>query len=457
MNSAFAGRKQIESALLDYHRAPGKYPLQLRRPEILFSSLKEVLQLASGRLPQGQMPPGLAVQRAAGFFVSTALLHPAADHYSLLGLSPSADASAIKERYRQMMRLMHPDFASSAGGANWPADAASRINQAYEVLAREAERRSYDEQLIRSSAPAPLMGALSAARLKAAAGRAPTPDPRRLLKRVAGAFGGLAAAALLVALLARGHDVESLVQRATAPALPVIATVLESGLGGVPAPPPVETIALTESAPPASIARTRADASEIVLPLPTASPPTIPPPATASIPLRTSAAVTERAADRPPPVAIAAPLSTPMFAQAPPLSNVPASPAPRREVIPHVTMAEAHTLLSMLLQQLETGSAEQILSGLERSARNAPTAQALARQYVALVDGARSIKVANVQLRGEPREERLLVKGQVWLEIGENTAVHTGELALEAEFAKRNGAVVMTRLGRAQSSGAAGQ
>jgi hypothetical protein len=146
-----------------------------------------------------------------------------------------------------------------------------------------------------------------------------------------------------------------------------------------------------------------------------------------------------------------------MFAQAPPLSNVPASPAPRREVIPHVTMAEAHTLLSMLLQQLETGSAEQILSGLERSARNAPTAQALARQYVALVDGARSIKVANVQLRGEPREERLLVKGQVWLEIGENTAVHTGELALEAEFAKRNGAVVMTRLGRAQSSGAAGQ
>jgi hypothetical protein len=135
----------------------------------------------------------------------------------------------------------------------------------------------------------------------------------------------------------------------------------------------------------------------------------------------------------------------------------PASPPPHREVVPNVTMAEAHTLLSVLLQQLESGSGERILSGLERSARNAPTAQALARQYVDLVDGARSIKVANVQLRGEPREERLLVKGQVWLEIGEYTAVHTSELALEAEFAKRNGAVVMTRLGRAQATTATGR
>jgi hypothetical protein len=122
-----------------------------------------------------------------------------------------------------------------------------------------------------------------------------------------------------------------------------------------------------------------------------------------------------------------------------------------RNVVPNVTMAEAHALLSMLLQQLETGSGERLLSGLERSARSAPPAQALARQYVGLVDGARSIKVANVQLRGEPREERLLVKGQVWLEIGDYAAMHTSELALEAEFTRRNGAVVMTRLGRAQS------
>ncbi|MDB5883665.1 MAG: hypothetical protein JWP43_3543 [Ramlibacter sp.] len=454
MNSAFAGRKQIESALLDYHRAPGQYPLQLRRPEILFSSLKKVLQLASGRLPDGQMPPSLAVQRAAGFFVSTALLHPAADHYTLLGLAPSANAAAIKERYRQMMRLMHPDFASSAGGAHWPPDAASRINQAYEVLARDAQRRTYDEQLVRPSAPAPLMGTLSAARLKAAAGRAPRPDPRRVLRRVAGAFGGLAAAALLAAFLVRGHDAESLVQRATAPALPKIATALESGLASVTAMPPVaERIALAESVPPAAMPSPNLEAPQIVSPRPAEPPATIAPLAAASMSLRTSAALAERAPDRPPP----APRAAPVFAQAPALSSAPASPPSRREAVPNVTMAEAHALLSVLLQQLESGSAERVLSGLERSARNSPTAQALARQYGDLVDGARSIKVANVQLHGEPREERLLVKGQVLLEIGESAQMHTGELALEAEFAKRNGAVVMTRLGRAQASGAAAQ
>ena len=221
MDSGFAGRrKQLESALLDYHRTPGKYPLLLRRPDILFSSIREVLQLASGRLPDGGATPGLAVQRAAGFFVRTALLYPAADHYALLGLERTADAAAIKERYRQMMRLTHPDFASSAAaGGSWPADAASRINQAYEVLASDAQRRSYDEQLGSAATAAPhrAASAQSGARAKAATASAASPDPRRLLKRMAGAFGILGAIGLAASLLAWGPDGESLVQRATAP------------------------------------------------------------------------------------------------------------------------------------------------------------------------------------------------------------------------------------------------
>jgi hypothetical protein len=470
MNSGVAGRKQVESALLDYHRAPGKYPLQLRRPEILFASIKEVLLLASGRMPDGAMPPGLAVQRAAGFFVRTALLYPAADHYALLGLERSADASAIKERYRQMMRLMHPDFASSAGGGgNWPADAASRINQAYEVLASDAQRRSYDEQLTPTSAPAPQRpAAQSAARLRASVASAPAPDPRRLLKRMASAFGALAAAALLAILFGGGPDRENLVQRAAAPADPALPAVIQAEVKLASADPPTVMIALADPASPApDQASTRGPLVAVAAPekrepqhhithTVNASPAvTVHPFAAASMPARMLPVSADTAMGPPQMPARPMPVPSALLAQTAPLARAPLAALPaNRNVVPNVTMAEAHTLLSMLLQQMETGSGERLLSGLERGARNAPPAQALARQYIGLVDGARSIKIANVQLRGEPLEERLLVKGQVWLEIGDYAAVHTSELALEAEFTRRNGAVVMTRLGGAQASAA---
>jgi hypothetical protein len=120
-------------------------------------------------------------------------------------------------------------------------------------------------------------------------------------------------------------------------------------------------------------------------------------------------------------------------------------------------MAEAHTLLSTLLQQMETGSGDRLLSGLDRNARTAPLAQALARQYNNLVEGARSVKVSSVLLKGDAREDRLLVSGQVLLEIGDNSAIRAKALSLEAEFAKRNGVIVMTRLAPSHLSGVAAQ
>jgi hypothetical protein len=366
-----------------------------------------------------------------------------------------------------MMRLMHPDFASSAGGGgNWPADAASRINQAYEVLASDAQRRSYDEQLAPASATAPHHpAAQSAARIRASVASAPAPDPRRLLKRMASAFGALAAAALLAAFFTGGPDRESLVQRAPAPAGPADPAAIQADVKLAFVAPPAAIIALAEPAPlvasetntrrplVATAAPVKRDPQHQIVQTANSSPArTVRPFAAASMPARMQPIPAETAIDPPQVPARPTPVPFALIAQAPPLARVPPAAMPaNRNVVPNVTMAEAHTLLSMLLQQLETGSGERLLSGLERSARSAPPAQALARQYVGLVDGARSIKVANVQLRGEPREERLLVKGQVWLEIGDYAAMHTSELALEAEFTRRNGAVVMTRLGRAQS------
>jgi hypothetical protein len=95
---------------------------------------------------------------------------------------------------------------------------------------------------------------------------------------------------------------------------------------------------------------------------------------------------------------------------------------------------------------METGSGERLLSGLEPSARSAPAAQALLRPYNGLNDGARSVKVSNVQLGSEPRDDRLLVTGQVLLEVAQYAGVRSKELSLQAEFSRRDGNVVMTRL-----------
>jgi hypothetical protein len=479
MNSGFAGRcKEVESALLDYQRTPGKYPLLLRRPPILFSSIREVLLLASGRLPEGAPVPSLAIQRAAGFFVRTALLYPAADHYALLGLDRSADAAAIKERYRQMMRLTHPDFASSAAASgNWPADAAARINEAYEVLASDARRRSYDEKLNPTAALAPHRspGNHPLAHVRAAAS-APTPDPRRLLKRIAGAFGVLGVIVLAASLLARGPDRESLVQRpAPQPSsAPVALALARSAHAQAPvltvAPEPAIS-AMTEVVPPPAQPAIRdtmavVSATSEVEPIAPAAAPirttvrlpvAAAPPAPVAPPAPTRMVAVSLEAPIAPIISTAAPFE--LMAQASPTA-VPvarnATPA-ARDSGPAVSLAEAHNLLSLMLQQMESGSGERVLSGLDRNTRNSPPAQALARQYNGIVEGSRSVKISNVLLKAEPREDRLLVKGQVLLDIGDSGTTRAKELSLEAEFVRRGGTVVMTRLAPGQMTGATAQ
>ena len=107
-------------------------------------------------------------------------------------------------------------------------------------------------------------------------------------------------------------------------------------------------------------------------------------------------------------------------------------------------MAEVHPLLSRLLQQLESGWGDRVVNLLERDARNSPSAQALLQQYNGVVDGMRPVKLSNAQFRAEPKDGRLLVIGRV--QIHGRDAAAPRELAVQAEFAARDGAVVMTRL-----------
>jgi curved DNA-binding protein len=64
------------------------------------------------------------------------------DYYETLGVARSASAEEIKQAFRKLARLYHPDVAKNkvAGEAKF-----KEINEAYEVLGDPEKRRRYDE------------------------------------------------------------------------------------------------------------------------------------------------------------------------------------------------------------------------------------------------------------------------------------------------------------------------
>jgi hypothetical protein len=203
---------RLQEALLEYFSAPGKYQLSLREPSLLFASVREILQVAAGR--GAGAADSEPLRQAAIFFIRAALLYPGADHYAVLGYATRADPADIKERYRLLMRLTHPDFAA-AGSAAWPADAAVRVNRAYEVLSSPVLRREYDEQLgthrpVASAAPASgnLRSVPSVRRME--------PARRESARKVVAVIATLLAAAGIGLLLPRSEP-DQLVQRTPLP------------------------------------------------------------------------------------------------------------------------------------------------------------------------------------------------------------------------------------------------
>ena len=67
-----------------------------------------------------------------------------ATHYSVLGVSPSASADAIRRAYREAVRRTHPDVARST--STTAADMA-RITEAWSVLSDPGRRAAYDSTL----------------------------------------------------------------------------------------------------------------------------------------------------------------------------------------------------------------------------------------------------------------------------------------------------------------------
>lgn len=120
----------------------------------------------------------------------------------------------------------------------------------------------------------------------------------------------------------------------------------------------------------------------------------------------------------------------------------PARPAS----VPGLSLAEIQPLLAVLLQQLESGRGDRLLNMLDREARNQPGPQALSRFYDNFTEGMRPVRLSHVEFKAEPADGRLLVIGNIGLQLGEPAGSVNKKMMLRAEFSSRDGGVVMTGL-----------
>src|SRR5438045_1682457 len=145
-----ATSERIVDVLQRFYRDPARYRSQMLHAATRFGNLNLVLRLALGRPVESfdSAPAGsdaaAQLERAAVFFVQHIFFRDDASHYEILGLQPEAEPDAIRENFRLLMQLIHPDRHSY--DTAWPENFAARANRAYTVLKNGEARAAYDQQ-----------------------------------------------------------------------------------------------------------------------------------------------------------------------------------------------------------------------------------------------------------------------------------------------------------------------
>src|SRR4051794_22079158 len=105
----------IAGLLQRYYRDPIRHRIQVPREARALGNLDIVLRLALGR-PVAFDSPALRgapatveLERAAVFYIQQQFFHEGATHYETLGLAPDATAEALRDNFRLLMQLIHPD------------------------------------------------------------------------------------------------------------------------------------------------------------------------------------------------------------------------------------------------------------------------------------------------------------------------------------------------------------
>lgn len=118
-------------------------PKDMNRLLMLANGLQVVLAEASARTDA--QPDEL--RDAARFLILQLCFIPSAGHYRVLGLPPAASSAQIKEHYRLLMQLFHPD--RTIHRKDETEYVARRINEAWTVLSCSASRVIYDNRMRR--------------------------------------------------------------------------------------------------------------------------------------------------------------------------------------------------------------------------------------------------------------------------------------------------------------------
>lgn len=487
--------------LRDVEAQPGRHALRRREPRLLFEQAHTVLLLAAGRpldgIAEWAGPREDEARRAARFFVRTALLRQGVDHYTLLGLKRGADAAQLREHWRLLIRMTHPDAqAALATEDAWPADAASRINLAHDVLADASRRMDYDASLdaaaaiappapakkprrARRPAPAPAATAVKAVkaaepaarttRERPAAPAAAGVQPRApwLTRRVRIALASAGALLCTVALVVLSPTDSGTLSARRAPgeAVPAGAGLqMSTGLSSERAAAPVLPDPAQNWEDPVGQAATTpegaargADAGAQAL---GAQPPQRP--GSAMLALsgagnpapRGSRALSESAKDadadadvasggaaaaRPSGLALESSLSMD--------SGQSASVAPLSPQSAPPTMEQVQPVLRNLMASLPDGRAETLLQWVDGEWRQRPANQAFAQQYDRWMAGQSVARLGKVAFHARDDGATKVVDGEVELHLqGAGGAVRVRELQLRANFLSQGGRAVLTQL-----------
>jgi ketosteroid isomerase-like protein len=134
--------------LLRFHREPTRFSGEARRRDAPPVANEVILKLALGRRIEFADPAlneagtVAVLKEAAALYVRHVFFRPDATPYQILGLAPGAPAPAIKESFRLLMQLVHPDRQDSSDA--WPESFAALANRAYGMLRDQDARAAYD-------------------------------------------------------------------------------------------------------------------------------------------------------------------------------------------------------------------------------------------------------------------------------------------------------------------------
>lgn len=149
--SGTADADLIAELLGRHYREPSR-----QRAQALFAAQPPgrqdvVLRFALG-LPVELADPALRGREAAArlardavFYIRRCFSGDGATHYQVLGLTPDASPDAVRENFRLLMQLIHPDRQGTQ--PRWPESFAARVNRAYAVLKVPQTRAAYDREL----------------------------------------------------------------------------------------------------------------------------------------------------------------------------------------------------------------------------------------------------------------------------------------------------------------------